>query len=228
MSGHRNETFEWESEIGTASETNSLLSTGIDVLDRKLGGGIPRGKVIALSALPASQSELLLYKMSAVRETVYLTTERRETAVETSLRHNEPSIAEIEIHRLPADKPFEEGRNALEGLSEQSMIVIDPTNPLEQQDPHEYRAFSNDVKAHVTEHESLALLHCLAGEQVPAQRDRTEYLADIIFSLNTTLRGDSIENTLSIPKFRGGRALPEAIDLDLTADVTIDVSRKIA
>ena len=74
MSGTTHEKFEWESDPATESETSELLSTGIEVLDRKLGGGVPKGTIIALSALPASQSELFLYEMAAVRETVYLTT----------------------------------------------------------------------------------------------------------------------------------------------------------
>jgi hypothetical protein len=68
----------------------------------------------------------------------------------------------------------------------------------------------------------------LDGREVPAQRGRTEYLADIVFDLITERRGGSIENSLSVPKSRGWRSLSETIELDLTSDVTIDVSRKIA
>lgn len=228
MSGGTNERFEWESEPASESDTSTLLSTGIDVLDRKLGGGIPGGKIVALSARPASQSELLLYEMSGVRETVYLTTDRRAIDVEDSLRDNDVPLDEIEIHRLEAESPFQAGRRAIQSLPERSLLVVDTVNPLERQEAPEYRSFLNEIKAQTVEKNGLALLHCLDGEANPSQRDRTEYLSDIIFSLNTNLRGKSIENTLSIPKFRGGRALPEAVDLDLTTDVTIDVSRKIA
>lgn len=223
MSNNPTETFDWGSE--TTTETSGLLSTGIDILDRKIGGGIPPGKVIALSAVPASQSELFLYELAEVRDTVYLTTERREEDIESCLgaEHDECSI-----HRLPAENPFETGRTALKELSDQSTLIVDPVNLLEKEEPRAYQEFINDVKAYTVENQGIALLHCLDGQRVPEQRDRTRYLADIIFSLNTTLRGDSIENSLSIPKFRGGRALPEAIDLELTAEVTIDVSRKIA
>lgn len=228
MSSGTNERFEWESDPESESETATLLSTGIDVLDRKLGGGIPGGKIVTLSARPASQSELFLHEMCAVRETVYLTTERREADIKASFRDREIPLEEIEIHQLDLEAPFEAGLAAIEELPERSLLVVDPMNPLEEQDTVEYRAFLTEIKAHVEDRQGLALLHCLDGAENPSQRDRTEYHSDVIFSLNTTLRGGSVENTLSVPKFRGGRALPEAIDLELTADVTIDVSRKIA
>ncbi|PSP59844.1 transcriptional regulator, partial [Halobacteriales archaeon QH_7_66_37] len=39
------------------------LRTGIDVLDRKLGGGLPAGSMVTLSASPRSQAELFLYEL---------------------------------------------------------------------------------------------------------------------------------------------------------------------
>lgn len=228
MCARKTTTFESESEQETESNGSDRLSTGIEVLDRKIDGGIPEGRIVALSAMPASQSELFLYKMAAVRDTVYLTTERRERDIESGFRDTETVLDGTEIHRLPPEDPFVTGRKAIRDLSDESLLVIDPINPLEEQDTRRYRSFLNEIKAATVETGGIALLHCLDGEETPEQRDRTEYLADIIFSLNTTLRGGSIENTLSVPKFRAGRSLPEAIDLDLTSDVTVDVSRKIA
>jgi len=61
------------------------LSTGIDVLNRQLDGGIPTGSIVLFSADPASQSELLLYEVTAVRMALYLTTIRSDQAVQDAL-----------------------------------------------------------------------------------------------------------------------------------------------
>lgn len=205
-----------------------LLSTGMEVLDRKLDGGFPAGCTVVLSASPASQSELFLYEMATVRSTEYITTERSAAAVRQSLEGVGVSTDTVTVHRPPHDEVLEETKAVFEDLSSSSTVIIDPMHVLETYDSDEYRGLFNKIKARTAETESLTVLHCLDGEQIPPQRDRTQYLADIIFQLSTMLRGDSIENILSIPKFRSGRSLPEAIDLDLTADVTIDVSRRIA
>jgi KaiC/GvpD/RAD55 family RecA-like ATPase len=200
----------------------------MDVLDRKFGGGIPAGQVVALLAAPASQSELFRYEMAAVRETVYLSTERTSPDIEQTIEQLGTSLDGIEIHQVAASDPLGDAWPVLDALSEGSTLIIDPLGPLEATGESEYRAFLNELKTRTAETESLALLHCLKGRHVRTQRDRTEYLADVIFDLITERRGDSIENSLSVPKFRGGQSLTETIALDLTSDVTIDVSRKIA
>jgi hypothetical protein len=53
-------------------------------------------------------------------------------------------------------------------------------------------------------------------------------MADIVFDLDTGVKGDRIENRLSIPKFRGGVAPNEVIKLELSEEVAIDTSRDIA
>ena len=204
------------------------LSTGIEVLDRELDGGLPQGSVLVLSASPVSQSELFLYEMAAVRPTVYLTTERTEVDVINGLEGTGTSTEEMSIYRITSDDPLDEARTAIETLPETGTLIVDPIRLFEETEVEAYRAFLNDLKTRTVETGSLTLLHCLEGRRVPDQRDRTEYLADIIFDLSTELRGGTMENSLSIPKFRGGQALTEAIDLDLTADVTVDVTRKIA
>lgn len=210
------------------TEPTRTLSTGIDVLDRKLDGGIPAGTVVALTASPASQSELFLYEMAGVRDTVYLTTERTDDDVVRELERVGQPADDVETHRLSPDDPLTDARTKIHDLPEGSTLIVDPIDPLESIAEREYREFLNDVRERTVEVEGLTILHCLDGRTAPKQRDRTEYHADVIFNLITRLRGGSVENNLSVPKFRGGESLSDAIELDLTADVTIDVSRKIA
>ncbi|SDG03835.1 RecA-superfamily ATPase, KaiC/GvpD/RAD55 family [Methanolobus vulcani] len=54
-----------------------LKSTGIFVLDRTLGGGLPAGSLTFFSADPRSMSEVFLYQFTQSRKTYYFTTNRR-------------------------------------------------------------------------------------------------------------------------------------------------------
>lgn len=54
-----------------------LLSSGIFVLDKNIGGGLPAGSVIYLSAATKSMSEIFLYQFTQSRKTYYFCTERR-------------------------------------------------------------------------------------------------------------------------------------------------------
>lgn len=206
----------------------TTLTTGIKVLDRILDGGIPAGRVVVLLASPASQSELFLYEMATVRPTTYLTTERPPSEIENCLSQTGLAPGTVAIHGIEGGDPFAEAMAVVSDLTAESTLIVDPMRRLEEFDADAYRDFLNAVKARTAETGSLTVLHCLNGAHVPAQRDLTAYLADIVFDLSTVVRGGSVQNQLAIPKFRRGHALPETINLDLTADVTIDVTRKIA
>lgn len=204
------------------------VSTGIDVLDRHLNGGIPRGRVAMLSAPPTSQSELFLYELASVQRMVYLTTERSKRTVRDVLERTGAASDDVEVHRVDDADPLADAERSIRDLPDRSTVVIDPIRLLEQQPESEYRSFLNELKTATTEADGVAFLHCLDGRGVSDKRDLTEYVTDIILDLSTELRGDTIENRLTVPKFRGGQALEEAIQLNLTTDVSIDISRKIA
>ncbi|WP_368280537.1 RAD55 family ATPase [Halalkalicoccus subterraneus] len=204
------------------------LPTGIDVLDRTLSGGIPVGSVVVLSAAPASQSELLLSELTAPRETLYLTTERSAAAVREAFERTTAPTGAPEVAPVPAEAPLDGADRLIEGLSWESTLIVDPTDPLERCERARYRRFMNDLRAAMVDAESVAVLHCLLGANPPVGRDVTEYMADVVFSLETRIIGDSIENRLAVPKFRGGCALSETIKLELGDRVRVDTSRDIA
>ncbi|WP_135830542.1 RAD55 family ATPase [Halorussus halobius] len=204
------------------------LPTGIEVLDRKLDGGLPEGSVVTVSAPPASQAELLLYQFTAARETLYLSTDRDETAVAEALERTAERTGSPDVRRIQGDAPLDHSRRLFRRLSEGSNLVVDPVDPLERQDGSRYRNFLNDLQNHLHNTGSLAFLHCLDGRSVADARDLTEHVADVVFQLHTEYSGDAVETRLAVPKFRGGRALPETIKLELTESVRIDTSRDIA
>lgn len=204
------------------------LSTGIDLLDRQLGGGLPAGSVVAYCVPPASQSELLLYELVATRETTYLTTQRSSEAIRESLAGANIASGQTTIRDITTGDPLDEMNRLVHTIPEETNLIIDPIDVLEHRDRTRYTGFLNDLQTHMTNTESVAVLHCLSGRSVPKNRDTTRYVADIVFDLQTTVDGSEIENRLSVPKFRGGSAPPETIKLRLSDTVTVDTSRDIA
>jgi archaellum biogenesis ATPase FlaH len=205
------------------------LRTGIDVLDRKLDGGIPAGSIVALAASPSSQAELLLYELTATRGTLWLSLSRTAEAVSDSIENTPTETGDPTVRHISGEAPLDNAGKLVSALPENSNLIIDPLDVLESQEPRSrFRSFMNDLQNHIFNTDSLAILHCLEGRTVPPLRDTSEHFADVVFSLTTDVEGDEIVNRLSIPKFRGGRAPSDVIKLDLVEEVSIDTSRDIA
>jgi len=205
------------------------LRTGIDVLDRKLDGGIPAGSIVALTAQPASQAELFLYELTATRGTLWLSLDRTAESVVASIEQTPANTGDPTVRHISGEAPLDNAGKLVSALPESSNLIVDPLDVLEAQEPHSrFRAFMNDLQNHIVNTGSLAILHCLDGRDVPPLRDTTEHFADVVFQLKTRTMGDEVENKLAIPKFRGGRAPKDIIKLDLVEQVNIDTSRDIA
>jgi len=205
------------------------LPTGIDVLDRKLGGGLPAGSMVALTADPASQAELFLYELTATRGTLWLSMDRTAEAVRDSIENTPAETGDPTVRHISGEAPLDNAGKLVSALPETSNLIVDPLDVLESQEPpSRFRSFMNDLQNHIFNTDSLGILHCLDGRSVPPLRDTTEHFADVVFHLSTDITGDEVENRLAIPKFRGGRAPADVIKLDLVEEVSIDTSRDIA
>ncbi|GAD52953.1 hypotheical protein [Halarchaeum acidiphilum MH1-52-1] len=204
------------------------LPTGIDVLDRKLDGGLPAGSLLVYESPPASQGELLLHEFAEPRNTLYLTADRTEDAVRDVFERAVVPSNGPDVRYLSNDAPLDDGRRLFRNLGEGETLIVDPIDALERTDRPRYETFLSELQNHMHNTGSVAVLHGLRGEHVPELRDATIHFADVAFRLRTTITGNDVENTLAVPKFRGGRALDETIKLDLGERVGIDTSRDIA
>ncbi|MFD1571540.1 RAD55 family ATPase [Halorubrum laminariae] len=208
------------------------LPTGISVLDREFGGGLPSGSVVVLTASPASQSELIVDRLARVRACRYLTTVRSPAAVEDGLRRDRGRSADenesVVVSAVDEADPIDDALSIADDLPDRGTFVVDSVGPFEAEDRDSYRAFLNGVRQRVADADGLAVLHALKGETDGPTRAVTEQVADVVFDLRTTVTGTEIANRLVVPKFRGGAALEEPLKLKLTDTVTVDTSRDIA
>ena len=109
----------------------TTITTGLDMLDRKLGGGIPAGSIVALCAPPGSNAELFLYEFTAPRETLYLTLDRSELAVADSLRRTPVHTGSPMIQYVEDDVGAEHAIELVRDLPEEATPIVDPHTPLE-------------------------------------------------------------------------------------------------
>lgn len=205
----------------------SRLSTGIDVLDRRLDGGIPGGSVVAFAAPAASQGELLLYQLTAARPTLYATVDRSAEAVADALERTTAPTGDPAVRFVDGDAPLDNARSLFRKTSGSATVIVDPVNALEEMDRNRYQNFLNDLQNHVQNTGGLAVLHCLKNHET-ANRPVTQHMADVVFDLTVEVSGTEVETQLAVPKIRGGRALSETVKLELAERVEIDTSRDIA
>lgn len=204
------------------------LPTGISVLDRQLDGGIPAGSIVTLTADPASQSELFLYKLTAARGTLYLTSIRSDQAVRDAFDRSTTQVGDPTVRDIGGSTPLDRANRLIRELPVSANLIVDIVDPLEQSDQARYREFLNGLQTHMINTGSVAVLHAMKSESEPENRYLSEHMSDLVFDLRTNVTSSEIVNRMVIPKFRGGRALEEPIKLSLTEEVTIDTSRDIA
>ena len=209
------------------SDRMETLPTGISVLDRQFGGGLPSGSVVVLKANPDSQSELILDRFARVRRCRYLTTVRSADAVEAALSGDGDEETTVEATEEVGD--LDEAAALTGDLPEDGTLIVDSVEPLEDDaSPAAYAEFLDGLRSRVDDAGGVALLHALRGGEDPRTRRITEQVADVVFDLRTTVTGTEIANRLVVPKFRGGAALEEPLKLKLTDEVAVDTSRDIA
>ena len=76
------------------------LKTGVEILDRRLGGGVPAGSLVSLVAQPDTQCELLLRELARCRETIYISTVVPEPELDDLLKTDTAAIEYVESDSL--------------------------------------------------------------------------------------------------------------------------------
>lgn len=201
------------------------LSTGSEILDRYLEGGLPPGSIVALTAPPDTQSELFLQALASERQTIYLSAVRPVEEVTKTLDLSHSNLTVIQEN---PETFLTEPEVSLKQIGSHSNVIVDPMNGFESGSRGQYVEFLNTLKEHLQTTGSVALLHCINAKNNPTLRSLTLSRADLIWRLHLTLSTLTVDTRLIISKFRGGKAVREPIKLRLTDDIEIDTSRDIA
>jgi KaiC/GvpD/RAD55 family RecA-like ATPase len=205
------------------------LETGMETLDRELHGGLPAGSITILEASPGSQGHLFLHELTATRGTLWMSFARTAEAVKRSLEETPSPSGDCTVKYISGTEPMDDVEKLLSAVPDQSNIIFDPINTLEQQgDPRRYRRFLNELQAHLLERDSLAIFYATRGTADISLRDTSKYFADVVLELETVSKSEDVENFLRVPKYRRGHCPSGVIKLELKTEVSVDISRDIA
>lgn len=217
-------------DVATAWEepttSSTRFETGIEELDRAMSGGVPPSRLVVMVTSPGVQSDLLLNRLLAQRDTLLVSTDRPEWEVTKDI---EPGIGtgRVIVRSPSPEELLASPSTVLDELPMESNLIVDSINELELVDRDRYRDFVSTVKRTLFDTGSVGLFFGVTVDHETA-RDLTLRRADIVWRLQTTTADTELENRLFVPKFRGGAALTDAVKLELTDEVAVDTSRDIA
>lgn len=212
----------------------SYISTGIDNIDREIGGGIPTGQVSVVSAPSDSDAEKFAYQIMSAntdQTIIYITLNKNKEIVEHIFDRSKIILnsSAVQVGDYSGDtNTFEEITSAVKQLPEESIVIIDSSFELEQRKRDNYRNFLNKIQVEMIEKNCNAIFLSL-GEG--GKNDNlTLQFADSIMKIVVESTGRDEENHfLSFPKFRDSDELNERYRLRLKKDlVKIDSSRDIS
>lgn len=203
------------------------ITTGITYLDRQLNGGLPEGTITSIVSRPASQVNPLLYTFMKDRSWLYVTTYRSKNAVENEL--DDLLWGDVRVEHVGVDRPVRNCHKILQKVDEPRHVIVDTMNPLEETDREaQYVGLLNGLKEYLLDTGTIALLHCTEHDKPPSARGVTLTMADVVWELELVVEGNTVENRLTVPKYRCRKVVDEVIKLDLGQEVDVDTSKNIA
>ncbi|WP_321428574.1 RAD55 family ATPase [uncultured Methanolobus sp.] len=232
-----------------------LKSTGILVLDRTLGGGLPAGSLTFFSADSRSMSEVFLYQFTQSRKTYYFTTSRRPRFVLNdviNLGFDPSNIIFVDIYseyyctscgeisdnlnnELMDAKIIEFTEYNLRNIANDSNgedvnIIFDSFCFFTGLTANKglIKQLVNVIYETTKELNCLSYLYGSTGNTNESLQAFIYGLCDVIFESMLDQGADKVVSKLAIPKIRGMIPNTEIIKFKIGEGVQIDTSRDIA
>ena len=232
-----------------------LKPTGIFVLDRNLGGGLPERSLIYFSANPRSMSEVFLYQFTQARKTYYFSTNRRPKYIQnniSNLNFDISNITYVDVYSEYYLTSFGEMidtvgneyvdakiiefteynlKNILnESANEDINIIIDNFSFYMNLNVNlgMLKRLTNILYETTKEIDCMTYLYGLKGSHPENVENDLLNSADVIFDVEIERTADKMTSMLAIPKIRGMVPKAEMIKFKVGEGVQIDTSRDIA
>lgn len=232
-----------------------ILSSGIYVLDRSIGGGIPGGSVVYISATTKSMSEVFLYQFSQSRKTYYFCTERRPKYVQqdiVNMNFDTSQIVFVDVYgsyfMSQNGEMIDIGGNGFMDAKIVEFMEYNLKSILSEETDGEIniivdtftffmnlnlnsgivRRLMNIIYETTKETGGLTFLYSLKDSHDQKLENEIVNTCDAIFDVDIEKTGDKIISKLSIPKIRGMTPTAEMIKFKIGEGIQIDTSRDIA
>jgi KaiC/GvpD/RAD55 family RecA-like ATPase len=239
--------------VSTLKFSENQRRTGIDILDRILGGGLPSGFVVCIIADATSMAEVFLYQITQARRSYYFVTERRPMYVlkdiqKLGLRTDDIIVVDVySEYYLNSTGEFSD--NIRNERADTSIVQFTEYNLKKilakgEQDVNIiFDTFTFYLNLNVNPgiikqlinliYETTQNLRCLSFLYgLSSARDRIlEYeilnLSDVVFNIALEKKPDKVSNILSIPKIRGRAEISEIIRFKIEEGIQIDTTKDI-
>lgn len=236
------------------AEVTPTKSTGIALLDKNLGGGLPAGSVVYFSTEAGSMAEVYLYQFAAARKTYYFTTSRRAKYVNQNIIDMGFDTSDVNYVDIYGQYYLDDYGAMVERLDNEYVDreIVDFTEHqlmnIQREETGDFNivfdTFSfylglnvnlgkvlrliNMLYEMTKETGILSFLYFIKDTHDQSIEREVMNLCDAVFDIVTERSGEKIVNKLYIPKIRGKGVGTSLIKFKIDDGVQIDTSRDIA
>ncbi len=229
-------------------------STGIEVLDRTLGGGLPSGSVTYIYADAKSMAEVFLYQFTQARKTYYFSNERRPQYVLHDIGNFGFKTSDIVFVDIYSEYYFTAHGEMVDNVGnefvdakivefteynlkrilaegEEDINIIFDTFSFYlnlKVNPGLIKRLINIIYETTKNLNCLSFLYGLKDSHQKNLENEILKSCDVIFDVELEKTSDKISNRLSIPKLRGRTPTIEMIRFKVGDGVQIDTTKDIA
>jgi KaiC/GvpD/RAD55 family RecA-like ATPase len=246
--------FSFPADITVDSYQQINRCTGISLLDRTLGGGLPSGSVAYIYADAKSSAEVFLYQFTQARKTYYFSTERRSAFITRDMKNcgfNTKDITFVDIYNEYYVTPHGEMVDNLGNEFVDSKIIEYTEHNLEKimgedekdvniifdsfsfylslnLNPGVIKRLINIIYEVTKNLNCVSFLYGIKGSRTTSLENEILKACDVIFDVDLEKATDRLSNRLSIPKIRGKVPTTELIRFKVGDGIQIDTTRDIA